>query len=107
MHFSRAEPPLWTDNAIAWLPASTVSNKADEALGKQGTLSAPNGTRVTIDSVASHDGSSVSVPCKQMGSAAVQFAASLQQNGMAPIGMAMPGMPIDTVMPAMPGAQPQ
>ena len=105
-------------SAIARLPASTVSNDADEALGKQGTLSAPNGTKMTMDSVASEHGSTVSALCKQMGSSAVQSAAALKQNGMAPSGMAMPNMPAmpngmavpampnGMAMPTMPGAPP-
>ncbi len=88
--------------AIARLPASTTPNDAAEALGKQGTLSAPNGTRTTLDSLASAHGSTVSALCKQMGSAAVQSAAMVPQTGMAPGGVAMPALPNGMAMPAMP-----
>ena len=36
-------------SAIARLPASTVSTEAAEALGKQGTLTIPNGTTMTLE----------------------------------------------------------
>ncbi len=93
-------------SAMARLPASTMSNDADEALGKQGMLEAPNGAKMTLDSVTSAHGSTVSALCKQMGSSAVQSAAA-RQTGMLPGGMAMPAMPNGMVMPAMPGAPPR
>ena len=94
-------------SAVARLPASTVSTEADEALGKQGTLAAPNGAKMTLDSVASAHGTTVSALCKQMGSSAIQSAAAVQQKGMADGGMkmpAMPAMPNGITMPTMPGA---
>ncbi len=92
--------------AIARLPAATASNEADEALGRQGTLSAPNGAKTTLDSLASAHGSTVAALCKQMGSAAVQSAAMVGQNGMAPGGMAMPAMPALPNGMTMPGTMP-
>ncbi len=89
-------------SAIARLPASTTSNDADEALGKQGTLSAPNGAHMTLDSVASSRGTSVSAVCKQMGSSAVQTSAMFQQNGVPPGGTPMPALPNGVTMPALP-----
>ena len=103
-------------SVIARLPASTVNTDADEALGKQGTIAGPNGAKMTLDSMASTHGTSISAMCKQLGSGAIQSASAYQQNGMAPGGMAMPKMPSGMTMPAMPngmtmptapGTQPQ
>ena len=88
--------------AMARLPGPAGGNEADEALGRQGTLAAPNGTRTTLDSLASAHGSTVSALCKQMGSAAAQSAAMVQQNGMAAGGMAVPGRPAMPAMPTLP-----
>ena len=96
-------------SAIARLPASSANNDADEALGKQGTLAVPNGTNMTLDSMASAHGTTISDLCKKMGSAAIQSAAAYQQNGMPPGGMAMPKMPAmpnGMAVPTMPGATP-
>ncbi len=95
--------------AIARLPASSVNNDAQEALGKQGTLAAPNGANMTLDSMASAHGTTVSALCKQLGSAAVQSAAAMRQNSMAPGGMAipqMPAMPNGMTAPTMPPSVP-
>ena len=91
-------------SAIARLPASSAAYDANEALGKQGTLAAPNGANMTLDSVASKQGSSISALCKQMGSSVIQSAA-LQHNAMTPGAMTMPqipAMPNGMTMPTMP-----
>ena len=88
--------------AFAHIPAGTAPSAEAEALGKQGTLASPNGTNMTLDSVASGHGTTVSALCKQMGSAAVQSAAAMKQNGMAGGAMGMPAMPNGMAMPAMP-----
>ena len=93
-------------SAIGRLPASAASNDADEALGKQGTLIVPNGTNMTLDSIAGAHGTTVSAMCKQMGSGALQSANAFRQNPMPPAGMTMPKMPAmpnGMSMPAMPG----
>ena len=89
-------------SAIARLPASAANNDTDEALGKQGTLMVPNGTNMTLDSIASAHGTTVSAMCKQMGSGALQSASAFRQSAMPPAGMAMPAMPNGMAMPAMP-----
>ena len=99
-------------DALARLPPSAGSNAADEALGKQGTLAAPNGARTTVANMASSQNTTVSALCKQMGNSAVQSAAVLRQNGVAqggsamPGGMTMPTMPGGMTMPTMPGGMP-
>ncbi len=94
-------------SSLARLPASAANNDADETLGKQGTLLVPNGSNMTLDSIASAHGTTVSAMCKQMGSSALQSASALQQNGMMPGAMKMPAMPNGMTMPAMPAVPPQ
>ena len=88
---------------IARLPASSASTDAAEALGRQGTLSMPNGTTATLASLAGTRSTTVSALCRQMGSATQQAAASYGQAGLMPGGMAqMPAMPRMPAMPTMP-----
>ena len=97
-------------SALTRLPPSTANNDADEALGKQGTLLVPNGTNMTLDSIASAHGTTVSAMCKQMGSSALQTANAFKQNGMTPGAMGMPKMPAmpnGMTMPTMPATPPQ
>jgi hypothetical protein len=92
--------------SIAHLPPSTTPTDAAEALGKQGTLAAPNGAQTPLESVANAHGTTVSSLCKQMGSATLQSAAAMQQNGMSFGGTAMPkmpAMPSGMALPKMPG----
>ena len=104
--------------AIARLPASSVPTDAAEALGREGTLSAPNGARITLADMASTHNTTIAALCKQMGSSAQQ-AGAYPQGAMAPgtmpaipqmpqmLGMpAMPGVPSMQGMPAVPGAAP-
>ncbi len=88
-------------DAIALLPASPVRTEDAEALGRQGSLAAPNGTTMSIASMAGAQNTTVAAICRQMGSATVQMAAALKQGGTAG---AMPGMPPG--MPAMPTGMP-
>ena len=90
-------------NVISHLPASSAPTSAAESLGKQGTLAAPNGTSMTLASMASAHNTTVSALCKQMGSSTTQAAAAYQQNGAAAGGMpSMPSMPSMSNMPKMP-----
>ena len=96
-------------SVIARLPVSSANNDAEEALGKSGTLAAPNGANMTLDSMASAHATTVSDLCKKLGSSAIQSAAAFQQNGMAPGGMTMPKMPAmpnGMTVPTMPAGQP-
>jgi hypothetical protein len=98
-------------DAIGRMPASGAPTDAAEALGKQGNFSAPNGQTMTLETVASKQGSTVPAVCKQLGNAAIQSAAMYKQNGMGEGGMpamqGMPKMPAMPQMPAMPPASPQ
>lgn len=90
--------------ALAHLPGGGAGAEAGpaEALGRQGTLAAPNGTQMTLDSVASAHGTTVAALCKQMGDSAVQSATAMQQSGAAGGAMGMPAMPNGMAMPTMP-----
>ncbi len=90
-------------DAIARLPASSVPTDAAEALGREGTLSAPNGTHITLADMASTHNTTITALCKQMGSSAQQ-AGAYPQGATTPGTMpAMPQMPQMMGMPAMPG----
>lgn len=106
-------------------PATTgpVASDQAEALGKQGTMSMPNGQTATLAGMASAHNMTVSALCQQLGSGAVQSAAALRQSGMTagaipsmpampgsltgipglPPGMTVPGMPSGAGMTAIPG----
>ena len=84
-------------SAMTHLPASTISTDAAENLGKQGTLSAPNGASMTLASIASTHNTTVSALCKQMGGSAIQSAATYAQ-----VGRQTGGMPSMSAMPSMP-----
>ncbi len=112
---------------IAGMPAAATTSPAAsdqaEALGKQGTMSMPNGQTTTLAGMASTHNMTVSALCQQLGSGAVQSAAALRQNGMTagasagmpampgsltgipglPPGMTVPGMPSGAGMTAIPG----
>jgi hypothetical protein len=91
-------------DVISHMPASAVSTESAEAIGKQGTLAAPNGQQMTLASIATKQDSTVPAMCKQLGSSAVQASAMYKQNGMSAGGI--PSMQSMPQMPAMPGGMP-
>jgi hypothetical protein len=77
--------------AMAQLPPSTVSTADAEALGKQGTLSMPNGTKATLASLATAHNTTVAAMCDQIGKTLIQAVAMSKQGTMG--GMQMPTAP--------------
>ncbi len=96
-------------SVIARLPASSAPTDAAEALGREGTIAAPNGSTMTLSSMANTHNTTVSALCQRLGSSSLQSAAAYRQNeignGMAsmPRLPSMPGMPSIPRMPSMPG----
>ena len=97
-----ADAVIGERGVITRLPASSAPTDAAEALGRQGILSAPNGTTVTLASMAGTHTTTVSARCRQMGSSTRQAAASFGQAGAMPLG-GMPQMPAMPGVPGMPG----
>ncbi len=94
---------------IAHLPASATSTDAAEALGRQGTLAAPNGAHMALSDMANQRGSSITAMCRQMGDATRQAAAVYSNGGPAgamPQMPTVPGMPPMPAMPTMPAGMP-
>ena len=90
-------------SVLSHMPPSPVSTTEAEALGRQGTLAAPNGAQATLASMASTRNTTVSALCQQMGSSALQSAAIYRESGMPAGGMPPGGMAGMPAMPQMPG----
>ena len=105
-------------SVIGHMPAgaNAAADSAAEATGKTGTI-ADNGNNMSLASMASSHGTTVSALCKQLGDSATRSASMMQQNGMGAAGIptmsgggtmptmpAMPTMPSGGGMPTVPGA---
>jgi hypothetical protein len=93
---------------MARLPAGGPTDAA-EATGREGSLSVPNGTAVTLSSMATKGNTTVPALCQQMASSVKQAVVNNPAMSMSPGTMpTMPGgMPTMPTMPAMPGTPTQ
>lgn len=90
------------------LPAGGPSDAA-EATGRAGSLASPNGTNVTLASMATKGNTTVAALCQQIASSVKQAVANNPAMSLSPGAMpTMPGgMPAMPAMPAVPGAPTQ